>query len=271
MEPDLREIARRAVGRVLAERGERSHATAHPSGPALGGVHVHIESGGPQSASSAAPPGKRELVTVECLAETPDHGVLHVPRSALVTPLAREEAQRRGIRLQESAPPSTPPRHAKLLRVAVASDHGGFRLKRELLEWLREFGAEAVDLGTRDENPVDYPDFARAVAEAVAAGQVDLGVCIDGAGIGSAMAANKVPGVRAANCHDAAMAKNAREHNYANVLTLGARMIARDRAYEVVRTFLATKPGEERHGKRVEKIVDIERRYARGAGPGSDR
>jgi ribose 5-phosphate isomerase B len=149
------------------------------------------------------------------------------------------------------------------VRVAIAADHGGFALKGDVIEWVRSLGHETFDLGTRDENPVDYPDYARAVAEAVAKKNADIGIVIDGAGIGSAMAANKVAGVRAANCWNGATAKNAREHNYANVLTLGAKVITRDAAFEVVRTFLATPFGEERHGKRVKKIMDIERGPAR--------
>ena len=107
-----------------------------------------------------------------------------------------------------------------------------------------------LDLGTHDETAVDYPDFARAVAEAVAEGRADLGVCIDGAGIGSAMTANKVPGVRAANCWDVASARNAREHNYANVLTLGGRWLSPLGASEILAAFLSTPRGEERHGRR---------------------
>ena len=110
---------------------------------------------------------------------------------------------------------------------------------------------------------MDYPDFAHVVARLVATGACASGIVIDGAGIGSAMAANKVPGVRAANAHDTSMARNAREHNYANVLTLGARMIGEGLALEITDTFLATPWGAERHGKRVAKITDIEQRYSR--------
>ena len=108
---------------------------------------------------------------------------------------------------------------------------------------------------------MDYPDFAHVVARLVASGACASGIVIDGAGIGSAMAANKVPGVRAANAHDTSMARNAREHNYANVLTLGARMIGEGLALEIVDTFLATPWGAERHGKRVAKITAIEQQY----------
>ncbi len=122
-----------------------------------------------------------------------------------------------------------------------------------------------TDCGTNSADAVDYPDFAHVVARLVAAGACDAGIVIDGAGIGSAMAANKVPGVRAANAHDTSMARNAREHNYANILTLGARMIGEGMALEIVDTFLATPWGAERHGKRVAKITHIEQQYRTSA------
>jgi ribose 5-phosphate isomerase B len=136
-------------------------------------------------------------------------------------------------------------------------------LKDAVVEWVRELGHIAFDLGTRDESPVDYPDFALAVAESVSEERADLGIAIDAAGIGSAIAANKVPGVRAAMCYDAASARNAREHNHANVLTLGARTAAAQVARDVVRMFLTTAVGGERHARRVEKIGAIESKYSR--------
>ena len=145
--------------------------------------------------------------------------------------------------------------------VAVGSDHGGFALKGVLVEHLKGKGLGVTDCGTNRPDAVDYPDFAHVVARLVATGACDIGIVIDGAGIGSAMAANKVPGVRAANAHDTSMARNAREHNYANVLTLGARMIGEGLALEIVDTFLATPWGAERHGKRVAKITQIEQQY----------
>jgi ribose 5-phosphate isomerase B len=165
-------------------------------------------------------------------------------------------------RPEARAPGARPP-----LRVAVGADHGGFQLKGDVLVWLRELGHRPLDLGTHGESPVDYPDFAAAVARAVAEGRADLGVAIDGAGIGSAMAANKIPGVRAANCADAAQAKNAREHNFANVLTLGAKAISPSKALEVLRMFITTSFGEERHARRVAKLAELDRR--RGAEPAS--
>jgi ribose 5-phosphate isomerase B len=198
-------------------------------------------------------------VTAADLAGVPDGGALRVAAGARVTPLAREEAFRRNIHLGHGVGLPEEP-----LRVAVGADHGGFQLKADVVAWLRELGHRPLDLGTHDENAVDYPDLARAVATAVAEGRANVGVLIDGAGIGSAMAANKVPGIRAANCHDPRMARNAREHNYANVLTLGASMIGPATAHDVLRIFLSTPWGAERHGRRVAKITALERRPATG-------
>lgn len=275
-EQDLRALARRVVGRVLAERGRAEHAGAHPSVPGLqrlAGVHVVVEPEG-EPLRPATSPAKGEartgvaLVTVEDLRSMPDGGRFTYPRGARVTELAREEAWRRGIALVEGGLVSSPARREDgRLRIALGADHGGFATKRALLEILREAGHVLLDLGTHDETAVDYPDFARAVAEAVAEGRADLGVCIDGAGIGSAMTANKVPGVRAANCWDVASARNAREHNYANVLTLGGRRLSPSGASEILSAFLSTPWGEERHGRRIAKITAVERQYSKSPAP----
>jgi ribose 5-phosphate isomerase B len=145
--------------------------------------------------------------------------------------------------------------------VAIGADHGGFALKAVIAKHLSDQGLGVTDCGTIGPEAVDYPDFAHVVARLVASGACESGIVIDGAGIGSAMAANKVPGVRAANAHDTSMARNAREHNYANVLTLGARMIGEGLALEIVDTFLATPWGAARHGARVAKITAIEQQY----------
>lgn len=145
--------------------------------------------------------------------------------------------------------------------VAIGADHGGYALKAVLARHLAEQGFGVTDCGTNGPEAVDYPDFAHVVGRLVATGACAAGIVIDGAGIGSAMVANKVPGVRAANAHDTSMARNAREHNYANVLTLGARMIGEGLAIEIADTFLATPWGAERHGRRVSKITDIEQQY----------
>jgi ribose 5-phosphate isomerase B len=245
-EAELRAIARRAIGRAMAERGLEAAAPHH------GGVSVYVP-----AAQEPAPAARasRELVSEACLAETPEGGTFEVPYGAVITPLAREQAHRRGIRFVSAGGSGL--RASDRLRVAVGADHGGFSMKRDVIAWLGELGCTPVDLGTHDPAPCDYPDYAASVARAVASGLVHLGVCIDGAGIGSAMAANKIAGARAANCADVAMAKNAREHNHANVLTLGAKLPAGS-VREILCAFLSTEPGAERHARRVVKITALE-------------
>ncbi|MCI0547657.1 MAG: ribose 5-phosphate isomerase B [Candidatus Rokubacteria bacterium] len=142
--------------------------------------------------------------------------------------------------------------------VAVGADHGGFALKEEIKVHLTRMGYRFRDLGTFSTEAVDYPDVALAVANTVRSGEARLGILVDGAGLGSAMAANKVRGIRAAPCTDADAAKNAREHNDANVLTLGARFVDVPRMRAIVETFLTTECTEERHRRRVRKIEGIE-------------
>ncbi len=161
------------------------------------------------------------------------------------------------------AAPAPSPATGAERTVAIGADHGGFTLKQTLAKALTERGYAVTDCGTTSTEAVDYPDFASAVARLVASGTCTYGIVVDGAGIGSAIVANKVPGVRAANAHDTSMARNAREHNYANVLTLGARMIGEGLALEILDTFLATPWGAERHGNRVAKITAIEQSYLR--------
>jgi ribose 5-phosphate isomerase B len=145
--------------------------------------------------------------------------------------------------------------------VALGADHGGLALKETLKEFVAGLGYAVVDCGTHSNDAVDYPDLAYAVARLVASGEAWRGIVVDGAGIGSAMAANKVPGVRAALCYDHATAVNSREHNDANVLTLGAGLIGANLAKQIVQTWLATPFGGGRHQRRVDKIVEIERRF----------
>ena len=143
--------------------------------------------------------------------------------------------------------------------VAIGADHGGFPMKENLKVFLEEKGFEVIDCGTNSTDSVDYPDFARAVAEKVASGSAWRGVMIDGAGIGSCMAANKVRGIRAAMCYDYATAFNSREHNNANLLTLGAGLIGPNLAKQILTTFLETEFGGDRHARRVDKIMEIEK------------
>jgi ribose 5-phosphate isomerase B len=147
--------------------------------------------------------------------------------------------------------------------IAIGADHGGFPLKEKLAFRLREQGRTVVDCGTDSTSSVDYPDFAHAVAAMVAAGKARWGIIVDGAGIGSSMVANKVPGVRAALCYDLSSARNSREHNHANVLTLGAGLIGDGLAWQIVQEWLVTDWGGDRHARRVDKIMEIERRYSK--------
>jgi len=142
--------------------------------------------------------------------------------------------------------------------VAIGADHGGYALKEALVGHLRERGYRVRDCGTHDASPVDYPDIALAVAGLVAAGTCKWGIVVDGAGIGSCIAANKVRGVRAALCYDISSAKNSREHNHANVLTLGAGLIGPILARQIVDAWLATEWGGGRHAARVAKIAAME-------------
>ncbi len=141
-------------------------------------------------------------------------------------------------------------------RIAIGADHGGFDLKNDLATWLQDAGHRVEDVGTSSREAVDYPVFARAVAEAVSSGRADVGIMIDGAGIGSCMAANKVAGVRAAAAYDLSSARNSREHNDANVLTLGAGLIGANLAKQIVDVWLATECTEPRHRKRVAMFAD---------------
>jgi len=144
--------------------------------------------------------------------------------------------------------------------VAIGGDHGGFALKQALAKYVREDLRWAViDCGTHSTEPVDYPDIAKAVGEAVASGRAARGIVIDGAGIGSTMAANRIPGVRCALCHDEKTVLNSREHNDANVLALGSGIVNPGQARRLVEVWLKTKFAGGRHARRVEKIMELER------------
>lgn len=145
--------------------------------------------------------------------------------------------------------------------VAIGADHGGFEMKEALKQELAEMGYAVIDCGTSSKEAVDYPDYALAVAQLVSTGRAWRGIMIDGAGIGSCMAANKVAGVRAAMVYDHATAVNSREHNDANVLTLGAGLLGLMLVRQLVRTWLATDFAGGRHAKRVDKITAIEKQY----------
>jgi ribose 5-phosphate isomerase B len=155
---------------------------------------------------------------------------------------------------EEPADDTPPVPHDEIRVVAIGGDHGGFALKERLAFKLAEQGFEVIDCGTDSVEAVDYPSIASDVARRVSSGEASVGVMIDGAGIGSAMAANKIPGVRAAHCYDLSTARNAREHNHANVLTLGAGLTGDALAWQIAQEFLATPYGEGRHARRVAMI-----------------
>jgi ribose 5-phosphate isomerase B len=147
------------------------------------------------------------------------------------------------------------------MKIAIASDHGGFRLKTYIIDYLNKKGIEFKDFGAFDESSCDYPDYAEPVAEAVVAKEYDFGILICGTGIGIGIAANKVPGIRAALCHDTFSAHATREHNNANILTMGERIVGPGLAIDIVDTFLRTEFEGDRHKRRIDKITELEKKY----------
>jgi ribose 5-phosphate isomerase B len=147
--------------------------------------------------------------------------------------------------------------------IALGADHAGWQLKEEIKAWLLDRNAELLDLGTHSPDPVDYPDYAAQVGETVASGKADRGILVCGTGIGMAMTANKVPGVRAAFCPDLFTARMSREHNDANVLALGGRLTGRELALEIVEMWLQAEFQGGRHVRRVLKIAELEQRHVR--------
>jgi ribose 5-phosphate isomerase B len=218
---------------------------------------------------------KRKLITEAAVRAAVAAGqqAIPVPAQVLITPLARDLARTHGLAfVPEQAPPAPgaadekkpacgcPPGRPKV--VALGSDHGGFAYKNELAAHLAGLGWQVLDVGTTSEAPCDYPDFAYAVARAVALGQAGFGVMIDGAGIGSAMVCNKVAGIRAACAYNEFTAWNARAHNDAHVLTLGSRTLGIEVCKRILTTFLDTAFEGGRHQARVAKIDDVAKRFA---------
>lgn len=247
----LAAVARRAAGRIAAERGLPG-AVPPPPG-------VHVGAAAPPSTTSGSTPrsrpGTRALISRSSIGSAGPGSASGIASDALWTPLAEEDAYLGGatrVRVQGSE-----------TTVAVASDHGGRELRGEVLESLRELGWTPRDLGSHDSGASDYPSSAAAVAEEVASGRASLGVVLDAMGTGSAIAANKVRGVRAANAWDEASAASAREHNHANVLALGASHLDRSAVHRILEVFLRTEPGEGRHARRVGLISALERRTMR--------
>ena len=200
----------------------------------------------------------KSLITEDDLRGLNTGAKLRVSENAKFTPLATDIIQEKNIALIKKTERRS---SSKVKSVAIGADHGGFEFKEQLKNFLSDSGFQVRDFGTNSKDAVDYPDFAHAVAKAVGEKQVDVGIVIDGAGIGSAMTANKVPNVRAAACYSVALAKNSREHNGANVLTLGSGQNTFNEIKEIASAWLSTDLTEDRHRKRVGKIDAIERQY----------
>jgi len=250
-EDEIRKLVRNAVQRALGAESDSSASVSRRY--ALSG---------------------RKLITETDLQDVAIGSEIVVPANVLLTPLARDIVRERHLSLiQEGQPALAPPESTEPTprpsqpgaspdkTVALGADHGGFALKEDLKNYLQELGYTVLDCGTHSSESVDYPDFAYAVARLVAEGRAARGIMVDGAGIGSCMAANKVPGIRAAMCYDLSTAVNSREHNDANVLTLGGGLIGVNLARQIVKTWLSTDFGGGRHARRVDKIMAIEQRY----------
>jgi ribose 5-phosphate isomerase B len=262
----VREVLQSAAPAEEAEEGKGASVqppggATMPAGGSQGGarvVNVAPDSGAQPEREYARDESSKSVITETDVRGLPEGARLRVAEGARLTPLAADIVRERRIELVRRVP-RRGSRAEKI--VAVGADHGGYPLKEELKAFLAELGHRVRDFGTNSTDAVDYPDFAHAVARAVADGEADLGIVIDGAGVGSAMTANKVPGVRAAACYDPEVARNSREHNDANVLTLGSGTIDSKQMREIVRVWLSTDITEERHKRRVAKIEAVERQY----------
>jgi len=214
---------------------------------------------------------KRYDIITEADARVLDLGsTVELSPGGIVTPLARDTLTARRVTVVvagtvDAALPADLAPVADVRRLAIGSDHSGVALKRALVGHLRGRGLAVTDVGTDSADPVDYPDIAAAVARAVARGEADAGIVIDGAGIGSAIAANKIRGIRAAMCPDETIARYAREHNGANVLTLGSSLLAGpEAAIRIVDTWMSTPMREARYIRRLAKVRRLEDRFATG-------
>jgi len=250
---EKREQVRELVRQVLASSSAESKTEErYPA-------HVRVNSLPPERPKDYdRDESEKQLITEDDLRGLSEGDRLRVSRDAKFTPLAGDIVADRKIEIVTKQERKTA---VKVSSVAIGCDHGGFELKQQLAAYLSGLGLKVRDFGTDSKDAVDYPDYAHAVASAVARNTVEAGIIIDGAGIGSAMAANKVPGVLAAACYNSALAKNSREHNGANVLTLGSGQTDFETAREIVETFLSHEISEPRHIKRVGKIKTIEDQY----------
>lgn len=207
---------------------------------------------------------KRFEIITEADARVLDIGAtVELAAGGHVTPLARDTLAARRVTViaagtHDSSLPADLAPAAEIKRVAIGSDHTGQPLKRALIRRLRERGLTVTDVGTDTTDPVDYPDVAAAVALTVARKEADAGIVIDGAGIGSSIAANKIRGIRAANCTDETIARYSREHNGANVMALGSTLLPIDTALRIVDVWLGTPMREPRYIRRLLKIRRLE-------------
>ena len=262
----VREVLEKAGPADEPDAGAPARSEEAGGGPAAGDAEprrarvVDVASPPPPAPEPefARDESSKTVITETDVRDLPEGARLRVAESARLTPLAADIVRERRIELVRRVPRRGP--SAEKI-VAVGADHGGFALKEELKTLLAELGHRVRDFGTHSTDAVDYPDFAHAVARAVSEGSADLGIIVDGAGVGSAMTANKVPGVRAAACYDPKVARNSREHNDANVLTLGSGTIDSRQMREIVRVWLSAEITEERHRRRVAKIEAVERQY----------
>ena len=256
----VRELVRQVLATVPTE-GDQSQEEQQRESAEPAVVHVVVNSlqdkfGREYHRDESA----KSVITEDDLRGLDPGSKIRVAENVMFTPLATDIINDLKIELvRKAARKST----AKVRSVAIGADHGGFKMKQQLAVFLADLGLQVRDLGTNSDDAVDYPDFAHAVAKSVSGRQVDVGIIIDGAGIGSAMTANKVPNVRAAACYSVTLAKNSREHNGANVLTLGAGQNTFDEIKAIVEAFISTDISEDRHKKRVGKIETIERQYIR--------
>lgn len=253
-----RDRVRALVREVLAKAAPENVADNEPFPTPTRFVNTVSEA--PSHPAVTRDESAKSVITEDDVRGLEPGAVLRIGEDARLTPLAADIVSERKIEIVRRASR----RGSKASKiVAVGADHGGFKMKEDLKVVLSDLGHRVQDFGAYSEEAVDYPDFAHAVAQAVANGSADLGIMIDGAGVGSAMTANKVPGVRAAACYSVEVARNSREHNDANVLTLGSKTINSAQMRDIVTTWLSTEITEERHRKRVAKIDAIQRQYQR--------
>jgi ribose 5-phosphate isomerase B len=255
--PDETRDRIRALVREVLEKATPESTPSEPE-PSSRFVQVAPETSGSETVTRDE--SSKNVITEDDVRGLESGAILRIGEQARLTPLAADIVTEKSIQIVRR-PSRRGSKSSKI--IAVGADHGGFKMKEELKAFLNELGHRVQDFGTDSEAAVDYPDFAHAVARAVANRTCDVGIVIDGAGVGSAMTANKVPGVRAAACYSVAVARNSREHNGANVLSLGSKTISSKEMREIVTAWLGTDLTEERHRKRVAKIDAVQKQYQR--------